>query len=127
MMLVQRDSEREMIDLLKRAFTTPEIVAHTLPERWTPSKGLRVTVESDGTPVTSRAWVRETVRVTVHGLQKSQVSKVMRLVDAFIMSPFQGHFLSVKPGAGLITTPDSRLGGYMSTATYRVATPRVSI
>ncbi|WP_257202949.1 hypothetical protein [Corynebacterium cystitidis] len=126
-MFFQQDSERELIDLLGRALDSPDLVGAFLPERWTPTKGTFVTVQSDGTPVTSRSWTRETLRVTVHGAVKSQVSKVMRAIDAFILSPWQGHFLSVKPGVGILTMPDSRLGGHISSATYRVAQPRIKI
>ena len=123
-MRVQDDSEGEMIALLNRAFGQ-KIASNFLPAGWSPDKGVRVTVESDGTPISSRGWTRETLRITVHGKVKSQVTKTMRLVDGFVLSPRQGHFLSVKPGAGMITTPDSRLGGFMSSATYRVAKPRM--
>lgn len=123
-MRVQDDSEGEMIALLNRAFGQ-KIVSNFLPAGWSPDKGVRVTVESDGTPISSRGWTRETLRITVHGKVKSQVTKTMRLVDGFVLSPRQGHFLAVKPGAGMITTPDSRLGGFLSSATYRVAKPRM--
>lgn len=126
-MFVQQDSEREMITLLSRALGDFDSVGAFLPEGWSPSKGMFVTVQSDGTPVTSRTWTRETLRVTVHGAVKSQVSRMMRVIDAFILSPWQGHFLSVKPGIGVMSMPDSRVGGHMSSATYRVAQPRINI
>lgn len=126
-MRVQQDSEREMIDLLGKAVGNRDIVSATLPDKWTPSKGLRVTVESDGTPISSRGWTRETLRVAVHGFQKSKVSRFMRAIDGYLLSPNYGHFLAIKPGAGLITVPDSRLGGYVSSATYLVAQPRLII
>ena len=124
-MYLQQDSEREMIDLLSTATGAPEMIGVTLPDRWSPDKGMRITVESDGTPVSSRGWTRETLRITVHGKQRSQVTRMMRMVDAFIMSPRSGHFLSIQPGAGILTVPDSKLGGHMSSATYRVAKPRM--
>lgn len=124
-MYLQQDVEREMIDLLSKATGAPEMIGVTLPDRWSPGKGVHITVESDGTPVSSRGWTRETLRITVHGKQRSRVSKTMRMVDAFLLSPSSGHFLSIQPGAGILTVPDSKLGGHMSSATYRVAKPRV--
>lgn len=124
-MRVQQDSERELIDLLGRATGTPEMVSAFLPDKWSPAKGVHITVQSDGTPVSSRGWTRETLRVTVHGAQKSQISKMARMIDAFLLSPRQGHFLAVQPGAGLMVTPDSKVGGFVASATYRVAKPRI--
>lgn len=126
-MRVQQDAEREMVDLLGEAVGNPDLVSVTLPDKWTPAKGVHVTVESDGTPISSRGWTRETLRVNVHGLQKQQVSKVARMIDGFLLSPRYGHFLAVKPGAGLLVAPDSKLGGFISSATYRVAKPRIII
>lgn len=124
-MFVQQDSEHEMIDLLGKAVDKPDAVSAFLPPKWSPSKGLHITVESDGTPVTSRGWTRETLRIGVHGAKRSQVSKVMREIDGFLMSPNYGHFLSIKPGMGILTVPDSKLGGFVAAATYRVAKPRI--
>lgn len=124
-MFVQQDSEREMIDLLGKAVDNPDAVSAALPPKWTPAKGIHITVEPDGTPISSKGWTRETLRIGVHGAQKSQVSKILRQVDGFLLSPRYGHFLSIKPGMGILTTPDSRLGGYIASATYRVAKPRI--
>lgn len=124
-MRVQQDAERELIILLGDALSAPERVRAVLPEGWSPRKGLQVTVQSDGTPITSRGWTRETIRISVHAEQRSQVSKVMRLIDAFLLSPRQGHFLSIQPGAGILVTPDSKVGGHVASATYRVAKPRI--
>lgn len=124
-MFVQQESEREMIDLLGRAVDNPDKVSAFLPSKWSPSKGVHITVESDGTPVSNRGWTRETLRIGVHGAQKSQVAKVMREIDGFLISPHFGHFLSIKPGMGILTVPDSKLGGFVAAATYRVAKPRI--
>lgn len=124
-MWVQRDAEQEMLDLLGGYIGDPGKVTVALPDGWSPQKGVHVTVESDGTPVSSRAWTRETIRVTVYGLHKPKVGRLMRLIDAFILTPRMGHFLSVKPGAGVLVAPDSRVGGFVASATYRVATPRI--
>lgn len=126
-MRVQDDAEREVIDLLGRALSNPGMVSAFLPEKWSPPKGLHVTVQSDGTPVTSRGWTRETIRVTVHGAVKSQVSKIGRAVDGFLLSPMSGHFMAVQPGTGLFVSPDSKVGGFVASATYRVAKPRIII
>lgn len=124
-MRVQQDAERELIILLGRALDAPEKVRSALPEGWSPRKGIQVVVQSDGTPVSSRGWTRETIRVSVHGDPKSRVGKLMRVIDGFLLSPRQGHFLSVKPGAGVLVTPDSKVGGHVASATYRVAKPRM--
>ena len=124
-MWVQRDAEREMLDLLGDFIGDPGKVTVALPDGWSPAKGDHVTVESDGTPVSSKAWTRETIRVTVHGQNKPRVGRLMRLIDGYILTPRMGHFLSVKPGAGVLVTPDSLVGGFVASATYRVATPRI--
>lgn len=123
--MVQQDSEREMIDLLAQATLQPERVSAFLPQKWSPDKGVHITVESDGTPVSSKGWTRETLRIGVHGAQRSQAQSLMRQIDGLLMSPRQGHFLSIKPGMGIITVPDSKLGGFVASATYRVAKPRI--
>lgn len=123
-MWVQRDVEHEFIELLGEFVGSPDAVSYALPSRWSPDKGVHVTVQSDGTPVVERSWTRETIRVSVHGTHKPKVGRLMRLIDGFLLSPRQGHFLSVKPGAGVIVAPDSKVGGFVASATYRVATPR---
>lgn len=125
-MWVQRDAEQEMLDLLGSFVGDPGKVTVALPDGWSPAKGDHVTVESDGTPISERSWTRETLRVTVHGRDKPRVGKLMRLIDGFILTPHMGHFLSVKPGAGVLVAPDSKVGGFVASATYRVAMPRIN-
>lgn len=115
-----------MIELLGEFVGRPELVSYTLPSRWAPTKGVHITVQSDGTPISERAWTRETLRVTVHGQDKPKVGQLMRLIDGFLLTPRMGHFLSVQPGAGALVVPDSKVGGFVASATYRVAMPRIN-
>lgn len=122
---MQQDTERQIIEMLGEALGDPGRVSYMLPQRWSPKKGAHVTVQSDGTPVVSRGWTRETIRVSVYGEQKQQVGSIMRHIDSYMLSPRRVHFLSVKPGAGVMVVPDSKVGGFVASATYGVAKPRL--
>ena len=124
-MAIQQDVEREIISLLGEALGSPDRVSYTLPQRWSPKKGVHVTVQSDGTPITGKGWTRETIRVSVHGERKQQVGSFMRRIDSYMLSSRQDHFLSIKPGVGVFVAPDSKVGGFIASATYGVAKPRL--
>lgn len=105
----------------------PHGVRVAVPPRWTPRDGPAVTVVSDGTPVSERAWTRETVRVTVHAHDIYTARRIMTLIDGILTTPsIRTMGVPIKPQTGIIAAPDSRVGGFMSSATYSVSLPRIS-
>lgn len=125
----QQDAVGEVIDRLEKVVPNPDQVVEVLPEKWNPrSSPPMVVVQSDGTPVTSKGWTRETVRIRVQARTLPQAMKAMRQLDSFLLTPGLVLLgLSILPGAGIIGGSDSLLGGFYSSATYRVAMPRKAV
>lgn len=122
----QKDSPSLILDLLRKASDNPELIRTTVPERWTPDKGLVVTVVSDGTPVSDRGHTVENVRVRVHGRDGPSVRKMATAIDGYLLTPRIANRPGclIKAGPGLICIKDSRLGGWQAAITYRVVTSR---
>ncbi|EPD70868.1 hypothetical protein HMPREF1219_00163 [Corynebacterium pyruviciproducens ATCC BAA-1742] len=125
-MWVQADAPQMMRDRLRRVLgTQAELIRTEVPPKWTPKNNPVVTVLPNGTPVTAGAWSEEQVIVTVHGGDGPTVRRIMAALDAAILSPLHFAGLSVTAGGGLIVTKDSKLGGWVASATYGVRTPRI--
>lgn len=125
MFWVAQDAAQLVRDMLRKLVEDRKRIQFEVPDKWTPAAGPVVTVVSDGTPVSSRGWTREIVRVTVHGSTAVQVRKIMAAIDAALITPTRGSWgFAISPGTGIIVTKDSRLGGWVSSATYNVATSR---
>lgn len=122
----QVDAPQMVRDVLRRHVPDPETVSATVPDKWTPSKGPHITVVSDGTPVSTRSWTREQVRVTVRAHDGHTARKIMTQIDALLLTPLAaGLMASIQAGAGIIAGPDSKLGGWVSSATYSVASHKM--
>lgn len=100
----------------------------TLPLKYSPQKnGWHVTVQSDGVINGGRGFTVEVVRVTVHSYDIPSATRIMRTIDAGLIS-FGGRWkLGVQASTRIITTPDSKLGGYVSSATYNIFVNRIAL
>lgn len=106
----------------------PHGVRVSLPPKWTPKDGTAVTVVSDGSPVSDRAWTREVVRVTVHSRDIVSARRLMTLIDGILTTPsIRTMGLPIKPSTGIIAAADSKVSGFMSSATYTVSLPRIAM
>ncbi|PRQ10632.1 hypothetical protein C1Y63_10585 [Corynebacterium sp. 13CS0277] len=120
----QQDAAQRVRNLLRKAFKEKERVRADLPPGWTPAKGPYMTVVSDGTPHTEPGYTREVVRVTVHAHDAPTARKLLVAADAALLSPLQVRLYRIKAGAGLIVIKDSRVGGWVASATYTVTLGR---
>lgn len=122
---VQKDAPQLVRDRLRRVVDDPDRV-RAQEMRWTPDDPPYVTVQSDGTPVSSRGWTSELVRITVYAADRVQARRLMAFLDGYIAGPrAAGIGLSIRAATGLILTNDSRHGGgFIASATYQVATNR---
>lgn len=100
----------------------------TLPLKYSPQKnGWHVTVQSDGIISGGKGFTVEVVRVTVHSYDMPSATRIMRTIDAGLIS-FGGRWkLGVQASTNIITTPDSKLGGYVSSATYNIFVNRITL
>lgn len=100
----------------------------TLPLKYSPQKnGWHVTVQSDGVISGGKGFTVEVVRVTVHSYDIPSATRIMRTIDAGLIS-FGGRWkLGVQASTRIITTPDSKLGGYVSSATYNIFVNRIAL
>ena len=100
----------------------------TLPLKYSPQKnGWHVTVQSDGIISGGKGFTVEVVRVTVHSYDIPSATRIMRTIDAGLIS-FGGRWkLGVQASTRIITTPDSKLGGYVSSATYNIFVNRITL
>ncbi|MDO5534162.1 MAG: hypothetical protein Q4F65_05885 [Propionibacteriaceae bacterium] len=122
-----RWEQRDAADLVRRVLIRAVVDGHNLvrsevPAGWTPTSTPVCTVVGDGTPHTTRGWTREVVRVTVYGRYGPQVRQLMTTLDGILLMPRVGYAIS--PSTGVIATTNSRLGGWVASATYNVATNR---
>ncbi|MBH5296197.1 hypothetical protein [Corynebacterium ulcerans] len=124
-MWVKQDAVELVLKRLQRAFSPADIIADNLPPRWTPRDGPRVVIVSDGVPHSSRGWVREVVRITVHCGDLRTANRILDLIDGHLTKPTPtGWAFSIKPATNRVARPDSRIGGYVASAAFNVATNR---
>ena len=127
MMWVQADAPQMVRDRLRRVLgaKNASLVRTEMPPKWTPKNGPVVTVIPNGTPVAAGSWSEEQVLITVHARDGVQARKLMAALDAVMLSPAHFAGLAVAAGGGLIVGKDSKLGGWVASATYMVRTPRI--
>lgn len=122
---VQKDGPQLVRDDLRRAIPEPGYVRADMPAGWTPADGPRCTVQSDGTTYSGRGHTKELVRVTVHAQDGPAARRIMQDIDGYLVTPAIHRLgYSISPATGIIAGPDSRLGGWVSSATYGVTTNR---
>lgn len=121
----QQNAAHRVMEILSQAVPDEELVRAFLPEGWTPRDGPRIIVQSDGTPTSSKGWTREFVRVFCQTGDIYSARQLMERIDALLTTPGI-HRLGcpISASTGIITIPDSKLGGFVSSATYSVALPR---
>ena len=103
------------------------IVRSTVQDGWTPADGYRVIVNGDGPQSSERGTDRELVRVTCRAHDQPTARKIMQAIDAWLTTPgiqFLGLSIIRSRGTGIISGPDSLVGGYFASATYSVGTTR---
>lgn len=121
----QQNAAHRVMEIISQAVPDEELVRAFLPEGWTPRDGPRILVQSDGTPTSSRGWTRELVRVVVHTTDIYTARQLMERIDALLLTPGI-HRLGcpISAATGIIAIADSKVGGFVSSATYNVALPR---
>lgn len=130
MLWMQQDAPQLIRDKLRKVLEVgSDVVRASVPNKWSPLNGQfpMITVDSDGPQRSERGTDRELVRVTCRMPDLVQSRKLMGEIDAFLTTPgfhFLGVSISRSQGTGLITGPDSLLGGYFASATYSVGTTR---
>ncbi|MHC9587142.1 hypothetical protein ACQQ7H_10115 [Corynebacterium diphtheriae] len=121
----QSDAVSNIIRRLSNAVPAPSMVQALVPKGWTPKAGVLITVEDDGTPIHSRAWTRQQVRVTVRARDMPTTGRVMRKLDAFLITPgVHNPGLPIKAAGGIIGGSDSRLSCFFSSSVYGISLPR---
>ena len=124
-MWAQRDGPQLVRDLLRKSGLPSESVRASLPDGWSKTKKIAVTVTGGGTPDARRAVTGENVEVRVHGADKAQVRKLLTQIDAFLTTPMAvGWVYQIRPASGVLVMPDSQLGGYVGLAVYKITTSR---
>lgn len=124
-MWAQRDGVAILMDVLRRGGLPRDMVRVELPDGWTRHKRPVVTVSDDGTPTTGRGWTAQQVRVTVRARDRPTAGALMRQIDAYLVSPnVRNWAYSIRPATGILVANDSRMGGAVGSATYRLATNR---
>lgn len=124
----QQDAPQIIRDRLRKAFRDDgERIRGSLPDKWTPAQGPTITVAADGPQRSAKGTDRELVRVTVRYLDPHTARKIMTDIDGFLTTPgiqLLGVSIIRNRGTGLISGPDSLVGGYFASATYSVGTTR---
>lgn len=114
-----RNNIREMVD-------DHEMVRDELPDGWSPSKGIVIVVQGDGTTDSQTAFTEELVRVSVHGESRPDVRSVMSQIDDNIQgNMFRLSLTSATTVIGLMVTPSSLRGGYVASVTYKIRRRRI--
>lgn len=109
-------------DVLKRRTSA------MLPLKYSPQKnGWHVTVQSDGIISGGKGFTVEVVRVTVHSYDMPSATGTMRKIDAALISLGGRWKLGVQASTRIITSPDSEVGGYVSSATYNIFVNRITL
>lgn len=117
------DGARRIHNLIKRA--APDLtVRASLTPKWTRDAPPEVIVQSDGTPVATRAGTRELVRVRVQARDLPRARQLMVALDAYLLSPGLMLGAAITAGTGIIAGPDSKVGGAYASATYNISLPR---
>ena len=128
MLWLQQDAAQIVRDKLRDVIPDgAEFVRAELPEGWTPRAGPVCTVHADGSQAAPPGTDRELVRVTVRAEDQPRARRIMTEIDAFLTTPgfhFLGFSISRNRGTGLLSGPDSLVGGYFASATYEIATSR---
>jgi len=125
MLWQQRDAPQIVRDRLRKVVDDPARIRADVPDGWTPAKGPVATVVGDGTPVSSRGWTREVVRVSVYAADGPTARRLMVALDGALLAPSARSWgCSISASTGVIAVKNSLLGGWISSATYNVATNR---
>jgi len=126
----QVDAEQKVRDFIRELVgeENHNKVRASLPDKYSPSKGICITVQGDGTPTSTTGYTDELVRVSVHGESRSFVRDLMSDIDMNM----QGNHLKMKgvfvsTSLGLLAAPSSLKGGYVASITYRVRYMRIAI
>ncbi|PLW01197.1 hypothetical protein [Corynebacterium ulcerans] len=124
---VQQDAVGLMLKRLRKFSDSPDRFCAVMPKGWTPAKGPVVVVVSDGTPLSTRGWTRELVRLVVHAHDGPTALRLAQMIDGHLIKPMARSpwAFSLSPATG-ITPPrkDSRLGGWVTSITYSIALNR---
>ena len=99
-------------------------VRSQLATGWSPGDGVAVIVVGDGTSLSTNAWTRENVRVSVHGPVEPDVRRIASEIDALLLTPGAVPGVALFPGPGLVSDRDDSVGGFIASVTYRVAATR---
>ena len=122
----QRDAAQIIRDGLRSHSDKPNLILSQVPQGWTPDDDPVVTVISDGTPVSTRGWNKEVIRVTVHARDIPTSRKLMSAIDALLLTPMAfSTLVQTSPSTGIIAINDSKIGGGLSSATYNISTSKL--
>ena len=127
-LFMSQDATKKVREFLAQNDAFKKRTSATLPLKYSPQKnGWHVTVQSDGVISGGKGFTVEVVRVTVHSYDMPSATRIMRTIDAGLIS-FGGRWkLGVQASTNIIATPDSKLGGYVSSATYNIFVNRIAL
>lgn len=127
-LFMSQDATAKVREFLAQNDAFKKRTSAMLPLKYSPQKnGWHVTVQSDGVISGGKGFTVEVVRVTVHSYDIPSATRIMRTIDAGLIS-FGGRWkLGVQASTRIITTPDSKLGGYVSSATYNIFVNRIAL
>ncbi len=127
-LFMSQDATAKVREFLAQNDVFKKRTSATLPLKYSPQKnGWHVTVQSDGIISGGKGFTVEVVRVTVHSYDMPSATRIMRTIDAGLIS-FGGRWkLGIQASTRIITTPDSKLGGYVSSATYNIFVNRITL
>lgn len=120
-----QQADRVLLERLRTVFDTPESFRTVLPHKWTPDKPPVVTVVSDGVSRSEQSFTVEMVRVSVYAESLRTARGLMEKIDSVLVTPsLRGLLCKITPATGVFVTRNSKQGGAVAGATYRVALQR---
>lgn len=128
-MFLQRDAPRAVREALRSSGAVPAGVSvrTELAEDWDVSKGVAVTVTSDGTPRHSLSTSSENIRINTYAEHQPVAREMALRLDAYILNPRNPVGFSVQPGPGVLCVRDTELGAWVCSTTVVASAPKKEV
>jgi len=126
---MQRDAPQSVRDALRSSGAVPEgvRVRTEIPDGWTTSQGMAVTVTSDGTPRHAIAASAENIRINTYAKYQPEARELALRLDAYILDPRNPVGFFIEPGPGILCVRDADLGGWVCSTTVVASAPKKEV
>lgn len=126
--LKQDDAETKVLNIIKGWLNDPHIARVALPDKWSPSKGVAITVQGDGTTSTTSTMTTELVRVCVYGNQRQEVRDIIAEIESnFASRIYRLPGSRITTQRGILVAPSSFHGGFVASVTLSVELLRLAM